>query len=249
MIRMVNVWVLCALVASVGRAEEKKAEPQPNDPPLKTVHLLNLPDGVTESDLGAVLIDVNQAIAKAGYPESGYRFWKIKSSNEKMEYQYLWEGNWPSQAGYDAIHKLDAFRAAWKAHSELYKKLSGHLYIRYAEVPLQAGKTAHRAKTHPVTGTVTLDGQPVEGATVSFQMDGKSKAVGVTNDRGEYALSTSEPNDGVPAGQYMVTIAKNDPATQKNLLPMKYADARTTGITVQVSESGINKFNFELASR
>jgi len=68
---------------------------------------------------------------------------------------------------------------------------------------------ADRPKTVPVTGTVTHNGEPVEGATVAFQPVGGSKgAVGVTDASGKYALTTFESDDGAVPGEYKVKVFK-----------------------------------------
>lgn len=135
---------------------------------------------------------------------------------------------------------------------------------------------ADRPTTYPVTGTVTLNGQAVEGATVSFQLaDGSGSAVGVTGASGAYKLTTFEADDGAVAGEYKVAIskyeggaaaggpegdmmsaeyekamagggAKQEPSQPKNVLPPKYADANKSGLTATVSESGENNFDFAL---
>lgn len=63
---------------------------------------------------------------------------------------------------------------------------------------------------HKVEVKVTLDGEPVEGATVSFLPDGDSKALqasGSTNAQGIAVLKTVD-KDGVRAGKYKVTVSK-----------------------------------------
>ncbi len=66
-------------------------------------------------------------------------------------------------------------------------------------------------KTVAVTGTVTLKGQPVEGAMVSFvpQSPDARAAFGSTNAAGRFSLTTLQPGDGALAGLYNVTIAKS----------------------------------------
>lgn len=159
MVRMTNLWMVCAFltIASTALAgEQKETKPPVDDVPLKSVHLLNLPDGVTESQVAAFIADVNRGVAAAGYPGAGYRLWKVRSSfmlkdggNEKTDYQYqyLWEGNWPSQAAYDAIHKHDAYKAAVKPHQQLYKTLLPHLYVSYAEAPTATVQAEAKDKT------------------------------------------------------------------------------------------------------
>ncbi len=64
------------------------------------------------------------------------------------------------------------------------------------------------ANTVPVTGTVTYNNQPVEGAVVSFipVREGQS-AIGKTNASGRYTMRTAQ-SDGVVPGQYRVKIEK-----------------------------------------
>jgi len=63
--------------------------------------------------------------------------------------------------------------------------------------------------TYPVTGTVTLNGAPVEGVAVSFVPDGSGQsAVGVTDASGKYALTTRKKDDGAVVGRYKVSFAK-----------------------------------------
>lgn len=57
-----------------------------------------------------------------------------------------------------------------------------------------------------VSGKVTLDGEPLAGATVEFSPDGGSPAYGVTNERGEYKLLFSADQQGATVGQHRVRI-------------------------------------------
>jgi hypothetical protein len=72
----------------------------------------------------------------------------------------------------------------------------------------------------PVSGEVTLDGKPVEGANVYFyavgdQMDGRP-AQGVTDPNGQFELSTLGNRDGALRREYKVVIHKYVP-TKPNL--------------------------------
>jgi hypothetical protein len=75
-------------------------------------------------------------------------------------------------------------------------------------------------KPVPVSGVVTLDGQPVKGATVYFYAVGDERdgrpAYGATNDNGEFQLSTMGNNDGALPRKYKVVIAQYVPS-QPNL--------------------------------
>lgn len=102
----------------------------------------------------------------------------------------------------------------------------------------------------PVTGLVTLDGEPVAGALVLFvpEEDRGRPAQGVTAADGTFSLSTGmEP--GAARGAYKVLVTKTtgtlppgaDPASSghlKSLLPKAYADARSTPFRQQVPPAG-----------
>jgi hypothetical protein len=118
-----------------------------------------------------------------------------------------------------------------------------------------------------VTGTVTYNGSPVEGANVTF-MSANSSAFGLTNAEGKYQLTTAS-GEKVSLGDYQVSIVKKEapppsaastneaeyvppdpnapPApAPKDLLPAKYADAAKSGLTANVTADGENKFDFAL---
>jgi len=58
------------------------------------------------------------------------------------------------------------------------------------------------------TGTVTLDGEPVAQASLMFIPDSGRPASGTTNESGAFELSSYGGNDGLPAGNYRVTVTK-----------------------------------------
>ena len=58
------------------------------------------------------------------------------------------------------------------------------------------------------TGTVTLDGEPVANAALMFIPDSGRPASGNTNTNGEFQISSFGGNDGLPAGNYRVTVTK-----------------------------------------
>jgi len=74
-------------------------------------------------------------------------------------------------------------------------------------------------RTEYVEGIVTLDGDPVEGALVTFiPASGETAraAAGTTDARGRYTLTTVEggkPGRGTTEGDYKVTVAKRAPDT------------------------------------
>ena len=77
---------------------------------------------------------------------------------------------------------------------------------------LGCGNGESALDTVPVSGVVTLDGTPVEGANVVFAPTSGSgtAASGVTDASGRYQLTTQDPNDGALAGSYVVMISKTE---------------------------------------
>jgi len=63
----------------------------------------------------------------------------------------------------------------------------------------------------PVSGTVTLAGQPVEGASVAFKSEGAGRAAaGTTDASGRFQLTTLKANDGAAPGKYKVTVIQHE---------------------------------------
>ena len=70
-----------------------------------------------------------------------------------------------------------------------------------------------RLRTEPVRGIVTLDGMPLEDASVTFTPKNEGEGAsgfGRTNEKGEYLLQTmaGNPNAGTLPGEYIVTVSK-----------------------------------------
>lgn len=108
-----------------------------------------------------------------------------------------------------------------------------------------------------VSGTVTLDGAPLEGAIVEFQPTTGRASVGVSDAEGNYTLALTASISGAIIGDHKVTITTaqapsggegNEPLVEgrKELLPAKYNTA--TELTAKV-ESGSNTIDFDLQSK
>jgi hypothetical protein len=80
---------------------------------------------------------------------------------------------------------------------------------------LTAAGCSSKYKPVPVSGVVTLDGKPLEGANVFFYAVGDAKegrtAQGVTDKNGEFRLSTLGKDDGALRWDYKVVIHKYVP--------------------------------------
>jgi hypothetical protein len=133
-----------------------------------------------------------------------------------------------------------------------------------------AGCMSGDAKLVPVTGKVTYKGQPVANANVTFvHAGGKTSPVGVTDASGVFTLG-SPTGQGAIVGDYKVGIVKKAaregaPANPKpedmikmmqggksvpepkDEIPVKYADATTSGLTAKVTgDKEKDNFTFEL---
>ena len=111
-----------------------------------------------------------------------------------------------------------------------------------------------------VSGTVTLDGQPLGGASVNFWSD-KDQFAGTTGPEGRYALVP-----GADPGAYTVTIRKASgsgpggvgvepgfeppqdvqPITQQ--IPAQYADRTRSQLTFTVDAAGTDAADFNLTT-
>jgi hypothetical protein len=121
-----------------------------------------------------------------------------------------------------------------------------------------------------VKGVVTLDGNPVEGAMVTFipENGGGRNAFGTTQQGGSFRLTTLKENDGVLPGNYKVTVTYEEPVTTaaaanmrdawkafktaekqkkppKYVIPVKYSDPKKTVLKQKVPPDGEVKFDLQ----
>jgi len=118
----------------------------------------------------------------------------------------------------------------------------------------------------PVSGTVKLDGEPVEGVSVMFG----SAGVGESDANGRYELVFQGGSDeGVPVGDYTVTCEKwvmpdgslfksstgdggevisPEMADAKLAIPAAYRAEDTSRLTATVPAGGSDSIDIELAS-
>ena len=132
-------------------------------------------------------------------------------------------------------------------------------------------------KTYKSSGTVTLDGTPVERATITFYpLDGQKPANATTDANGSFELTSFNAGDGATPGAFAVAIQKfpaieieavpggvpfdesNNtdegpaPGSEKDAeseLPEKYGNREESGLSATVTADGDNVFNFELTSK
>ncbi|MCC7420227.1 MAG: carboxypeptidase regulatory-like domain-containing protein [Planctomycetaceae bacterium] len=120
-------------------------------------------------------------------------------------------------------------------------------------------------KTEPVTGTVTLDDQPLSGALVTFVPMGDTQGVecsGKTDESGKFTPQQLRGAEGVPAGTYRVYIRRplrgGKPITDDasgaaggvvvESLPPKYSNPTESKLTATIPPGG-GPVEFKLTSK
>lgn len=128
-----------------------------------------------------------------------------------------------------------------------------------------------RPRRVPFSATVTLDGAPIEGATVVLAPEGSDgrAASGMTDAQGSVVFTTFDARDGAVPARYSVAISKTefpdgvpltaedpnyDPRTAvaavakgaKELVPVKYKSPATSGLTVEVKDGKNDPATFDL---
>jgi hypothetical protein len=120
---------------------------------------------------------------------------------------------------------------------------------------------AGRPKTVEAAGTITLNGKPLDQAqVVLLPTGGQNGGSAMSDDQGAFNLSSFPPDPGVVPGSYKVMIVKANvpelqdeesaeakvPQRAKLLVPKKYTDPKTSGLTVEVPEAGKKDILIEL---
>jgi hypothetical protein len=96
-----------------------------------------------------------------------------------------------------------------------------------------------------VSGTVTLDGEPLEEVRVQFQpLDRKRPSSAVTDVHGRYSLQYTFEKMGAEIGRHVVSIASEDAAGNPRV-PAKYNLKSTLEKEVV---AGHNEINFDLTT-
>lgn len=116
------------------------------------------------------------------------------------------------------------------------------------------GDVSDRPDLGQVSGVVTLDGQPLSDATVSFQPPNGRPSSGTTDASGRYVLTYLNEVKGAVVGPHQVqvttgrsAVSDDDPSSAKpETLPKKY-NAEST-LTAEVKK-GNNTFDYPLESK
>ena len=115
-----------------------------------------------------------------------------------------------------------------------------------------------------VRGTITYNGEPLEGATVGFTpkefQSGDRLATGRTDAQGRFELRTIG-EIGVLPGEYAVVVIKNEmlpgsaerslpgrpPSPEiRSVIPMRYGSPNTSEVSVVVGKEGLRNWQLEI---
>ena len=132
----------------------------------------------------------------------------------------------------------------------------------------------NKLATVNVSGTVTLDGEPLPDATVNFspKVQGQGHpGFAITDANGQYKLQTilGKPDAGTTPGEYEVSFIKvfkppyvaqassgastntvmRAPERPRSLIPDRYERGSTSGFTATVENKKNNVFDFDLKSQ
>lgn len=125
------------------------------------------------------------------------------------------------------------------------------------------GEARTGPETVPVSGTLTVDGKPVEGAKVTFVHE-TFAAFGKTDASGKFELAPGAvPGEnkvvfskweGGPGGeeegfddeQLRMMAESGAPDAPKQIIPQQYTNEATTTLTFSVPEDGSTEANFDL---
>lgn len=101
-----------------------------------------------------------------------------------------------------------------------------------------AGCSDGGPKIVPVSGTVTIDGQPLAYGHIQVMPDGWRPASSRIGSDGRFSLTTTVSGDGCAVGTHPVVILAGESVSAEATkwhAPKKYADAKLSNLTVTVT--------------
>jgi hypothetical protein len=124
---------------------------------------------------------------------------------------------------------------------------------------VSAGCGANLPPLGTVSGTVTQDGQPVEGVSIEFiPVEGGRPSMALTNELGEYEAKYLADVDGALIGTHRIRYQNNGPQPEASDDPdaMVMPGQAPTSVNGRVMtpdeivvEDGSNEINFEFVSK
>jgi hypothetical protein len=108
--------------------------------------------------------------------------------------------------------------------------------------------TSDTIPTASVSGTVTINGKPVQGVEVQFVPEAKIRpSIGMTDANGRYRAEFLSSQSGVALGRCVVQLSIYRGESMRNYLPKKFNEeaASNPDFNLEVIEGGIT-FNYDI---
>ena len=84
----------------------------------------------------------------------------------------------------------------------------GVALVALAVLASLAGCSDSNPRTYPLSGSVTLDGQPLEGAAIMLKpVNGGSNGYGVADAEGRFEITTYRQGDGALGGEHRIIVS------------------------------------------
>lgn len=144
---------------------------------------------------------------------------------------------------------------------------SARAWLVILAVAAVGGCGPRRPELAAVEGTVTLDGRPLAHGIISFEAEGRRPATARIVDGRIVEATTYRPGDGVPTGRHRVAVTAREQAAAaapanpgqatiasagamagKLLVPSRYTDPATSGLTVTIAAEP-NRIDLQLATK
>lgn len=121
--------------------------------------------------------------------------------------------------------------------------------------------TGETVATVSASGKLTLKGAPLEFYQVTFFPTDNRAAIGMTDAEGKFVLGTNTPGDGAVAGSHKVAVnwvgppstnpnegmtEFSSPPPPKVKINVKYSNPETSGLTVEIPDSGSTELAIDL---
>lgn len=162
-------------------------------------------------------------------------------------------------ASFPKMHERSRPRARRAGRRRAFRPASWQLALLGAALLVGCGQSGPRLV--PVTGVVTLDGNPVADAGVLFKPAGNLPPASATTDaQGKFSLQTLD-RPGAVLGQHRVSVIKQETTGVgefgavgpggvhvKWIVPKKYSVPETSGLTATVTEEN-RDFPLKLTSK
>jgi hypothetical protein len=121
------------------------------------------------------------------------------------------------------------------------------LLLLVVSIFLIAGCGSRGPKTARVSGTVTMSGKPLAKVGVTFLPTKKGPAAtGVTNENGEFTLTTARKGDGAVLGKHKVTVGSAEEGQKGPAIAEIYGSPHSTKLSAEVESGKKNVFTFDV---